>query len=216
MVDGSALLKPVAVAVGGPLKSWMLGVTYNWRLAHAVVKEAKKQGLGISARSLRSWLARPDVQGWLRTSDRMALSTARASLTWHMHGADRDRQSELLLPIILRNAQQVAATSEAVAIGTAHVMSDNDHTRDHVTQGLRGVQTLGDRFEPNLRRLPPQRRDDAEALRSKWAGMSGVVDAISSAQSPGGLLAQWHDSTPEHIAGAPAEVLRWIGLLAGD
>lgn len=215
-MDGSALLKPIAGAVVGPLKSWMLGVTYNWRLAHAVVKEAKKQGLGISARSLRSWLARPDVQIWLRTSERTALSPAQASLAWHMHGPDRDRQAELLLPIILRSAQQVATASQAMAIGTAHVMSDNDHTRDHVTQGLRGVQVLADRFEPNLRRLPPLRRDEADALRSKWARMSEVVDAIASTQSPGGLLAQWHDSTPEHIAGAPAEVLRWIGLLAGD
>ncbi|MEU7905331.1 PIN domain-containing protein [Actinoplanes sp. NPDC049118] len=221
----SSALAKAAGSAAGPVTRLIGRATIRWRVAWTVARQARKIDITLSWKTLRRWMAQPDVQDQLRLGSAERVATAVLSLALllggnnEQHQADAEKVLLLIFAAFLRAQDPSTAAAIASEWQVGHTRSDGDATRAAVAASERSIisrVSASGVFNEQVRTLQPWRRKRAVELRGSWLTIEQVVQAVVSASSRGDLLRQWGKQPPEWLADAPADAVCWLAELASD
>jgi hypothetical protein len=221
----SGTLLKAAGAASGPIARKVGRATVRMRVAWTVARQARKRDIRITAKALRTWLARSDTQEQLRVGSATTVATSIHHLEWLLPGDDYQRSRDastilfLVLAAFLRAQDRVAATALAHEWQVEQTHKEARETRETIQatgQSILNRLSTSETFPEQVRTLHPWRRETALAIRSSWPNIEVLVNAITSTADRRALLRQWAKHPPDWYAQAPAEVACWLGELAAD
>ena len=219
----SALGRAVGAITATLGLTWTRKVTIRWRVTHAASKQLKSQGITVSARSLRIWLKRPDVQSQLELGKSASIQSVTSRLELVLVGNPQQRaaSAEEALAVVLHQYLRLCDPGEArVLMSTwqsAHVSTEAALTRQSVEESQRAVLARLDsstNFEGCLAQLSPWSAQAARELRTQWPTIETVVQQIATSDDRHGLMEQWAISPPVQFETAPPAFWCWLGTLA--
>lgn len=192
--------------------------TQRFRVARAVSKKAKPEGIVISWRRLASWLKSGGVREAVANSDTDRLRIALERLEFDLlagagmgQGEAAARVVELVRDESLRretlNDGRVAQTLRLEQL----IQTTAGEQRSLLTAG--GDETA---FASALGKLHPWRATTARDLAAQWTPFRSLVITIAGERERRSLFEQWATTPPEMMAHAPAEAWCWLACVASD
>lgn len=208
-----------------PVKDFVSQKTRIRRVSSAAVRDAKKRKIGITKRSLRSWLRREDTQESLLHGVPNAGDASIKYLCWLISGSSEDKTSEAIAiyKLVIFHFLKSHSGPEASALGTQQLSSqaiafkseitkEIVNTRNEVIKKLREPENL----EKDMQALHPWRAEQAVRIATVWDRLSEVVQSLSVSVQPGKTVEEWAKDQPRNFGDAPAEFWCWLGLIAED
>ena len=222
---GPALVKIGATLASGAISSVLTKPVARWRTARQTSREARDRGIVISARAIRRWLVRSDVQGYLTRATPEDLKSTMTSLARLIHGSDDIRQAqaiemlEIVCFALLANQPAGSAAAIGDARGRSATRSEGAATREAIgaaTEELKATLATSSAFDEDVRRLHPWRQEAVAVLRSTWPPLADFTRALIAAPDRASAVRQWAMNPPQAWQSAPADVHCLFGLLASD
>lgn len=211
----SALEKLGAGTASAAFKNVLAKKTLRRRVAAGAAKRAKLQGIGVSKRSMRGWLARDDVRVQLAQGTDSAVGTVVRNLAWLISGVPAQRREAAaleLLGMVLDEYQRALPQQDSEVFATQRLRNDLAESRAALLDAMQGP----DVFEAEVRSLHPWRGATARELLAIWPTMRNIVHSLVIHDDRGAALREWAEGTPTSLDDAPAEVWCWLGTLAFD
>lgn len=192
--------------------------TQRIRVARAVSKKAKPEGIVVGWWTLTSWLRAEAVREAVARGDADQLRSALEQLEFTVvDAADLDlaaaaaRVVELVRNESLRretlNDGRVAQTLRLEQT----IMTTANEQRALLTAGGDGVAFAG-----ALEKLHPWRAAGARDVAAQWTPFRGLVITVAGARERRVLLEQWAATPPAAMTDPPAEAWCWLACIAGD
>jgi hypothetical protein len=192
--------------------------TQRIRVARAVSKKAKPEGIEVGWRRLASWLKTEDVREAVGRGDADQLRSALERLEFSL--------------VDTANLDLAAAAAKVVELVRNESLRRETVNDGRVAQTLRLEQTIkttaseqralltagGDQvaFTSALEKLHPWRATVARDLAAQWTPFRGLVITLAGERERRGLFEQWATAPPAAMTDAPAEAWCWLACVAGD
>lgn len=192
--------------------------TQRIRVARAVSKNAKSEGIEVGWRTLASWLKTEDVREAVTKGDTDQLRSVLERLEFTMVDA--------------ANLDLAAAVARVVELIRNESLRRETVNDGRVAQTLRLEQTIkttaseqralltagGDEvaFTTASEKLHPWRATAARDLAAQWTPFRGLVITLAGERERRGLFEQWATAPPAAMTDAPAEAWCWLACVAGD
>jgi hypothetical protein len=215
-------LATIAASLG---PAWASKLLLRWRVSRRASKRLKASGIEVTSRSLRLWLARPDVQGQLIRGEQANIGTVQDQLALVMVGTADHRASaaSTALGVVLEEYLRLCRNDEARVLMTRwqieSTRTDGQLTRDVIGQTRDAVLARLDTsnyFDAALETLDPYSAKQARDFAKTWPRMESLVVEIAQCGDRAALMRQWAETEPGILEQAPPGVLCWLGILAAS
>lgn len=224
-MKGAALMDPltatsaatgVAKSVGSAAGKQMLALlakrTQRFRVAWAVSRAAKTEGILVGWTKLGSWLNTADVRTAISSGEPKALreSAERLALKVKPTGPDIDAAAARIVDLVRDESLRRMAEGDALVTQTRRL--------EHKIESTALLTAGGDEaaFTSALEKLHPWRAQTAGELATHWNPFRALVVTLVGERDRRTLLQQWGNLLPASMADAPAEVLCWFACVAAD
>lgn len=205
----AGLLQPV---VGATVPGLIERVSRSHRVARAVDKRARREGIRIHRGVLRRHLGNKATLIELMSSDPngypLLLDAANAAL----RGGLDDVSSSRLVEVIAEEYVAKLPTRESIQVHTSRTAADVRRDIERVA----AVSVSDGDFRESLRSFHPLWRAEASKLRPQWPRLAQLVMELSDPRARAATLAQWSEHPPDWWNEAPSSVIAWLGLVAQD
>ncbi|MEQ7006440.1 hypothetical protein ABN028_09565 [Actinopolymorpha sp. B17G11] len=196
----------------------------EFKVARRSSKEAAREGIHVSARSIRRWLVRPDTAERLRKRNRESIEILAKELAWVVNSprpASDDAAVKLMYIIMRTYLEELdggAAHSLSFEWQAQQIEHEGSQTRAAIDASEKRVLDrldVSNDFEESLRSLPLADAVLARELRAVWPGVERAVAALADTAQRRALLDEWATSVPDYVREAPANAYCWLGGLSG-
>ncbi len=219
-VSGAAaigLTKGAGSVAGKQILGFLAKRTQRWRVALAVSRAARADGILIGWYPLGRWLKSADVRIAVESGEPAALAECSHRLAVGIRDSastldvaeGRSRVVELVRDESLRRMSE----GEGRLVATRRLEHAIGSAGERALLVDRGDKVA---FEGALELLHPWRAEDAARLGDRWGPFRGVVIALAAERDRCSLLRQWGAAPPVGLTGAPPECWCWLASVASD
>jgi tetratricopeptide (TPR) repeat protein len=192
--------------------------TQRIRVARAVSKKVKPEGILVGSRKLASWLKSEDVREAVANGDADQLRIALARLEFDLTDVADIGQAAAAARVVelVRNESLRRATVNDGRVAQTLRLEQAIQTTAREQRAL--LTAGGDEvaFFSALEKLHPWRAATARDLAAQWTHFRGLVITIAGDRERRNLFDQWATAPPAIMADAPAEAWCWLACVAGD
>lgn len=192
--------------------------TQRIRVARAVSKKAKPEGIVVGSRKLASWFKSEDVRVAIANGDVKQLGIALEGLAFDLTDAADISQAAAATRIVelVRNESLRRETVNDGRVAQTLRLEQVIQTTAREQRAL--LTASGDEvaFTSALEKLHPWRATTARDIATKWTPFRGLVITIAGERERRNLFQQWATAAPAALADAPAEAWCWLACVAGD
>ncbi|MHC6176372.1 tetratricopeptide repeat protein [Glutamicibacter sp. X7] len=196
------------------------------RIAKSVSEASNDAGIKISARALRKWLRRDDVQDQLFAGASVAIESAIESLAVIVEKqtpSNRKESAKSVLFYTFQAYQRELPLKEGILVGNEWLKNtysnESQETRNEITNSkveiLKEIQSTT-HIDKALQSLHPWRREDGKNLLSQWPKLGELVLALTEQTDRRSVLEDWGLNPPKQLTDGPAVAWTWFALLAED
>lgn len=181
-------------------------------IASRVLKEARAKGIRVTRGSINAWLRRPDSAELIR-GEPVSPTNASATryLAWLLDGPDREKQAEVLRPIILLEVLRSLEPQDAFVALSRQIERQESVTQSTISRALGNTDAA---FDANCELLPQWRAASARSLRSTWPAITQVVDMVVRSPRPGATIREWRETEPGILQDLEYGAYVWLAELA--
>jgi hypothetical protein len=213
----TGVAKGVGSAAGKQIFALLAKRTQRLRVARAVSKAAKAEGIVVGRRKLGSWLKAADVRTAIASGEPEALreSADRLALEVKPTGPDLDVAAARILDLVRDESLRRMAEGDGRVTQTRRL----EHVIEYTAREQRTLLTAGGdevAFTSALEKLHPWRAQTARELAGHWTPFRTLVITLASERDRRTLLEQWSTTPPAALADAPAEGWCWFACVAAD
>lgn len=213
----TGVAKGLGSAAGKQMFALLAKRTQRIRVAWAVSKAAKAEGILIDRVKLGSWLKDADVRIAIASAEPQALSKSAGLLALKVKTTGPDMNVAAARVVDLVRDESLRRMSE----GDGRVTQTRrlEHAIQSTTQEQRELlRSGGDEaaFSSALEKLHPWRARTALELAAKWPALRALVITLAGERDRRTLLQQWGITPPASMAEAPAEGWCWFACVAAD
>lgn len=192
--------------------------TQRIRVARAVSKKAKSEGIVVGSRKLASWLKSEDVREAVANGDADQLRSALERLEFDLT-AVADMGKAVAAARVVELVRNESLRRETVNDGRVAQTLRLEQAIQTTAREQRALLTAGGdevAFSSALEKLHPWRATTARDLAAQWTPFRGLVITIAGDRERRNLFEQWATVPPATMAEAPAEAWCWLACVAGD
>lgn len=192
--------------------------TQRVRVARAVSKKARLEGIHVGWWTLASWLKTESVREAVAQGDSDELRSAleRLDFTLVDDGRPDPAAAGARVVELVRNE---SLRRETVSDGRVAQTLRLEQTIKTAAIEQRALLTEGGdeiAFTRALEKLHPWRATAARDLAAQWAPFRGLVITLAGERERRSLLEQWATTPPAAMTDAPAQTWCWLACVAGD
>ncbi|HSC86776.1 MAG TPA: hypothetical protein VLC09_05875, partial [Polyangiaceae bacterium] len=191
--------------------------TQRLRVAWAVSKAAKADGILVGWRQLSSWLKAADVRSAIASGEPEALreSADRLALEIKPTGPDVDVAAARVVDLVRNESLRRMAEGDGRVTQTRRLENVIESTaREQRTLLTSGGDEVA--FTSALEKLHPWRAQTARELAGHWPPFRALVITLAGERDRRTLLRQWSTMPPAALADAPAAGWCWFACVAAD
>lgn len=216
----TAVAKGVGSAAGKQIAALLARRTQRLRVAWAVSKDAKAEGISVGWIKLSSWLKAADVRTAIASGSPEALHepTLRLAVEVKQPLPDAEDLAILtarLVDLIRNEALRRMTEGDGRVTQTRRL----EHAIKDTALEQRALLTAGGdevAFTRALEKLHPWRAEAAREVAERWPAVRGLIITMAGERDRQQLLQQWGTSPPANLADAPAEGWCWFACVAAD
>lgn len=211
----------VAKGVGSAAGKQIFGIlakrTQRLRVAWAVSRTAKAEGIVVGWRELSSWLKAADVRIAIASGEPERLREAADHLALKVipTGPDTDLAAARIIDLVRDESLRRMAEGDGRVTQTRRL----EHVIESAAHEQRTLLTSGGdeaAFTNALGKLHPWRAQSARELAGHWTAFRALVITLAGERDRESLLKQWSTTPPAPMAEAPAEAWCWLACVAAD
>lgn len=192
--------------------------TQRIRVARAVSKKAKPEGIVVGSRKLASWLKSEGVRAAVANGDADQLRSALERLEFDLTAA-ADLNLATAATRVVELVRNESLRRETVNDGRVAQTLRLEQTIKTTAREQRALLTAGGdevAFTSALEKLHPWRATTARDLAAQWTPFRGLVITLAGERERRSLFEQWATAPPTAMVDAPAEAWCWLACVAGD
>lgn len=213
----TGVAKGVGSAAGKQILVLLAKRTQRFRVARAVSKVAKAEGIQVGWVKLGSWLKAADVRTAIASDEPEALreSAERLALEVKPTGPDMDVAAARIMDLVRDESLRRMPEGDGRVTQTRRL----EHIIQSTAHRQRALLTAGGdevAFNSALERLHPWRAQTAKELAAHWVAFRALVITLAGERDRRTLLLQWGTTPPAALADAPAEGWCWFASVAAD
>jgi hypothetical protein len=213
----TGVAKGLGSASGKQVFALLAKRTQRFRVAWAVSKTAKAEGILVGWRKLGSWLKSADVRTAIASGEPEALreSAIRLALEVKPTGPDMDVAAARIVDLVRDESLRRMAEGDGRVTQTRRL----EHAIESTAREQRALLTAGGdevAFTTALEKLHPWRAQTARELAGHWTPFRALVITLAGERDRRTLLEQWGTTPPAALSDAPAEGWCWFACVAAD
>lgn len=213
----TGVAKGVGGAAGRQIFALLAKRTQRLRVAWAVSKAAKAEGIMVGRTKLGSWLKAAEVRSAIASGEPRALreSADRLALELKLSGPDVEVAAARIVDLVRDESLRRMTEGDGRVTQTRRL----EHVIESTARDQRALLTSGGdevAFASALEKLHPWRAQTARELSAHWAPLRALVITLASERDRRTLLQQWVSTPPAALADAPAESWCWFACVAAD
>lgn len=209
--------KGLGGAVGKAMAALLGKRTQRFRVAWAVSRAAKGEGIQVSARALSRWLKNPQTQRAISSGDLASVRSVVGLLDSELRVDEHspDEATDLLVTLVSDETLRRMGDGDARLTQTRRLEFSvwNLSAEQHLLLTSGGDEAA---FNDALAKLHPWRAETARQLAERWRPLRAFVITLAQEGNPKDLMQQWGTAVPEGLTSAPAEAWCWLGCVAAD
>lgn len=213
----TGVAKGLGSAAGKQIFALLAKRTQRFRVAWAVSKTAKAEGILVGWRKLGSWLKAPDVRTAIAAGEPKALreSADRLALEVKPTGPDMDVAAVRIVDLVRDESLRRMAEGDGRVTQTRRL----EHAIESTAREQRALLTAGGdevAFTSALEKLHPWRAQTARELAGHWPPFRALVITLAGERDRRTLLQQWGTTPPAAMSDAPPDGWCWFACVAAD
>jgi tetratricopeptide (TPR) repeat protein len=213
----TGLAKGLGSAAGKQISALLAKRTQRPRVAWAVSKAAKAEGILVGWMKLSAWLGNSEVRELIASgeSERLREHTRRLSLEVNASGPNREVAGVRIVDLVRDESLRRMSEGDGRVTQTRRL----EHAIASTAQEHRALLTAGGdqvAFAAALEALHPWRAETARELAKHWVAFRALVITLSGERDRRALLTQWGTTPPAVLAAAPADGWCWFACVAAD
>lgn len=214
---GTGVAKGAGTAAGNKVFAVLTNRTQRWRVAWAVSKAARTEGILIGWRVLSRWLKPRDARAVVASGDRAALARYTDRLVFKIEtgGPSLDVAAARIVELVRDESLRRMAEGDGRVAATRRL----EDAIEAAASGQRAVLVGGvdeTAFEAALKQLHPWRAEEASSLAQRWRPFRPLAITLAAERNRRLLLQQWGETPPTGLKEAPPECWCWFASVAAD
>jgi len=213
----TSVAKGVGSAAGKQIFTLLAKRTQRVRVAVAVSKLAKAEGILVGWRKLGSWLKSAEVRAALASGEPAALRQCADRLAVEVQptGPAQDLAAARIVELVRDESLRRMTDGDGRVTATRRL----EHAISTAARDQRALLTAGGdevAFTSALEKLHPWRAKEAKSLAQRWTPFRALVITLAAERDRRSLLRQWGEAQPAGLADAPPECWCWFACVAAD